>query len=105
MFPPGADPALVERVANDMASAPPEVAIPAIESSFGYSRRVGGVLDEIRRPGIAINPDNEPTDTASLKRHGFDVLVVPGVGHFLMMEDPPRFNRMLEVAIERLTKR
>lgn len=28
---------------------------------------------------------------------------MPGVGHFLFLEDPPRFNLLLEEAIRRLT--
>jgi hypothetical protein len=30
------------------------------------------------------------------------VIFMPGVGHFLMMEDPKRFNGLLGTAIDRL---
>jgi hypothetical protein len=29
----------------------------------------------------AINPDNDPTDTASMKRNRVEVSIMPGVGH------------------------
>lgn len=39
LFTPGADDSLVSRVAHDMAAAPPEVAVAALESSFMYAAR------------------------------------------------------------------
>jgi pimeloyl-ACP methyl ester carboxylesterase len=32
------------------------------------------------------------------------VMFMPGVGHFLMMEDPKRFNDLLRVAIAKLVQ-
>ena len=32
--------------------------------------------------------------SASLARHGVKAVVMPGVGHFLMLEDPKRFDRV-----------
>ncbi len=31
--------------------------------------------------------------------HGMDVVIMSGVGHFVMMEDPERFNALLASAI------
>ena len=53
-------------------------------------------------PVVAINPDNEPTDVAGLRRHGVETVLMRGVGHFLFLEDPQRFNRLLGQAIRRL---
>lgn len=100
LFPPTADPALAERVANDMASAPPHVAVPALESAFGFDREIPGALQELGLPVVAINPETPPTDVASMERHGVKVLLMPGVGHFLQMEDPPRFNALLREALD-----
>ncbi|HEY6591231.1 MAG TPA: hypothetical protein VI751_09420 [Actinomycetota bacterium] len=36
----------------------------------------------------------------ALRRHGVKTVLVSGVGHFLMMEDPDRFNRLLGQLIE-----
>lgn len=104
MFPPGADPALVERVAADMSAAPPTVALGAMESALGYDREVTRALQELKLPLVAINPDYRPTDVASMERHGVQVVLMPRVGHFLMMEDPERFNRLLETAIDDLAR-
>jgi pimeloyl-ACP methyl ester carboxylesterase len=98
------DTALYEWVANDMASAPPAIALSALESSFNYSREITKTLLEIKLPVTTINSDNAPTDTASMQRYGVQVVVMHGVGHFLMMEDPKQFNDVLEGVIEKMTK-
>ena len=103
MFVPTSDSALVERTATAMSSAHPQVAIGALESALGYSREIRRALAAIRLPVIAINADNAPTDTASLREHGVDVAIMHGVGHFMMLEDPKRFNDLLDGAITSLT--
>ena len=62
------------------------------------------VLEEIGISTVAINADNDPTDTASMKGYGVDVVIMKDVGHFLMMEDPKRFNELFETAIARITR-
>jgi len=57
-------------------------------------------LRELTAPVVAINPDAWPTDTQALRRHGVRAVQVSGLGHFLMMEDPDRFNRVLGEVIE-----
>lgn len=95
MFPAHAEPALVNQVALDMASAPPDVALSAIRSSFQHAREVPKLIEELRIPVVAINPDNAPTDIESMEEYGVDVEIMTGVGHFLMLEDPERFNKLL----------
>jgi pimeloyl-ACP methyl ester carboxylesterase len=95
---------LVEQVANDMSSAPPNVALGALESALNYGREMPNSLRELKLPVIAINPDNAPTDTASLHHCGVEVMIMPGVGHFCMMENPGEFNRLLLTAIEKIKR-
>ena len=102
MFPPSADSALAERVALDMSAAPPGIAIGALESAISFDREMPRLLRELKLPVVAINPDYRPTDIPSLERHGVRVVLMPGVGHFLMMEDPERFNRLLRTEIDSL---
>ena len=104
MFLPNSDRALVERVAEDMSSAPPIVALGAMESALSYSREMPHALQELKLPAIAINPDNAPTDIESMSRYNVEVVLMPGVGHFLMMEDPERFNQLLKAAILKFTR-
>ncbi len=102
LFGPNADPKLVDRVAQDMASAPPAVALSALQNSFSYSREVTTTLAGLKLPVVALNSDREPTDYESLARYGVKAFVTPDSGHFLMLEDPPRFNRTLDSVIRGL---
>ena len=52
-------------------------------------------MSEISAPIVAINPDIAPTDVDSLRRHGVEPIMLEGVGHFLMLEAPERFNAVL----------
>jgi pimeloyl-ACP methyl ester carboxylesterase len=101
MFPSNADPTLVERVAADMSAAPPDIAVGALESALRFAHEIPEALEELSLPVVAINPDNQPTDRQSMQRHGVEVVLMAGVGHFLMMEDPARFNQILKEVIDR----
>jgi pimeloyl-ACP methyl ester carboxylesterase len=57
-------------------------------------------LRELTTPVVAINPDARSTDTEALRRHGVETVLMSGVGHFLMMENPDQFNRLLGEVIE-----
>lgn len=104
MFHPKSDSSLVERVAMDMSSAPPAVALEAFRSTWAYSSQITNTLEELKLPVIFINSDNRPTDVASIQPYGVQVIVMPGVGHFPMMEDPKKFNLLLRTAIGKIVR-
>ena len=99
MFPPTADPALVERVAEDMASAPPDVALDAAVHAWGNDGPAIAALERLTVPVVQIRPDDGPTDIESLARHGVGTVIVHGVGHFPMLEDPAQFDAALAEVI------
>lgn len=100
LFAPNADPGLVDRVAKDMASAPPAVALSALHNSFANAAHIPADLAALKLPVVAINSDRDPTDHASLGKNGVKAFVMPDSGHFLMLEDAPRFNRSLDSVIK-----
>jgi pimeloyl-ACP methyl ester carboxylesterase len=102
MFPPGADPGLVDRVTSGMSSAPATIALDVLRHAISYDATMLERLPAMSVPIVAINSDYHPTDEASLRRHGVRPVLVPGVGHFLMMEDPDQFNRVLADVIRDL---
>lgn len=104
MFPPGANPKLVEWVVFDMSAAPPETALDALHHSISNDGPIVERLRELTLPVVAINPDDGSTDIESLERYGVNTVLVPGVGHFLMMEDPNAFNVALGEAIDAMGK-
>jgi pimeloyl-ACP methyl ester carboxylesterase len=102
MFPVTADSAVMERVALDMSAAPPVVAMSAMRHAFTYDATLAGRLAELKLPVVAINAALFPTDTASMSANGVQVLIMPDVGHFLMMEDPAQFNVLFREAIGKI---
>ncbi len=102
MFPPGADPGLVDRVSSDMAAAPRDVAIPALEQAIGNHGPMLERLPLLEAQLVAINPASGQTDIEGLRRHGIRTVLVPGVGHFPMLEDEAGFNRVLSEVLDEL---
>jgi pimeloyl-ACP methyl ester carboxylesterase len=103
MFLPSSDSNLVEWVVADMSAAPPEVAIDALEHAVTFEPAILTGLREISAPVVAINPDYRPNDIAALQSFGVRTVLMSGVGHFAMLEDPETFNRLLAGTIGEFT--
>ncbi len=103
MFPPTADPDLVKKIADDMSSAPPEVAISAMENMFKDNAITA--LKEINVPIIGINCDLYPVREEENRKYvkSYELKMMKGVGHFVMLEDPAKFNQLLNEAINELS--
>lgn len=102
MFTPASDSALVEKIATDMSAAPAEVGLGALEGLLDFrNNEITRALREVKIPVRCINSEMYPTDIEAGRRHAssFEVLLMPGVGHFVMIEDPKTFNRLLEEAV------
>lgn len=99
LFPENADSTLVMEIAEDMSSAPPNVALASFRSLFKFDEAAN--FDKINLPVRFINSDKFPTNTEAAKRHikDFDLKIIKGVGHFPMLEKPDEFNKVLAVTI------
>jgi pimeloyl-ACP methyl ester carboxylesterase len=62
-------------------------------------RRLQEGLQEVKAPKLAIN--SRPTHMEAAQRHGIEVVLMSGVGHFVMLEDPQTFNRLLDEAVKK----
>ncbi len=105
MFVPTSDSALVEQIVDDMSAAAPAVAIGVLEGYVNwYNYEVAAALPELRAPIRLINSDYRPTNVDAGREYAssFDVVLMSGVGHFVMMEDPETFNRLLGEIVEGL---
>jgi len=103
MFPPEADSAIRHQIAEDMSSGPSEVGIGAVLDywSGDYTETIQKVIT-LKVPVILINIELWPTDLDAMKEFGFEVLTMDNVGHFLMLEDPDRFNILFDEALKRI---
>jgi len=99
-FPESADSMLVDLVAGDMSSAPTNVAISAFGNYFKWDDVA--MLTEVRIPIRSVNCDLWPTNVEgnSNVAESFRIEIMPGVGHFLHMEDPDTFNGLLHKTLE-----
>lgn len=104
MFKPDADPKVKERVISAMSEANPKVAIDSMKAMFAMD-----LPKTIKEAGIhirCVNADLYPMNIEAGKRHAksFDAKIMKGVGHFLHMEKPETFNKLLEESIQELVK-
>jgi pimeloyl-ACP methyl ester carboxylesterase len=105
LFPASADASLVERVITDLSTAPQNIALGALEATWNYGRNVPAILGELQLPVVSINPRDASIDIESMRRHGVEVVLMPGVGHFPMMEKPLEFNTCLRRIATGLARR
>ncbi len=96
------DPTLIRRIADDMSSAPPEVALPAVRALNAWDGKTA--MSALDVPVTVINSDlGSPTSVDAIRKIAprFNAVIVGGLGHFLMMEDPKRFNPLLDAEIRK----
>jgi pimeloyl-ACP methyl ester carboxylesterase len=103
LFVKGANPQLAQKIAYDMSLSPPRVAVPSMRALLEYD--FTAPLKDISVPIVAINSDlGEPLNEARIRKvlPKFRAVTLSGDGHFLMMEDPERFNPALATEIATL---
>ena len=95
MFRSDAYPELVRRVAADMCSVSPDVAIPILRERPGYA--VASAMAAVQVPIRCINSDAVETRVEVNRKYApdYDAVIMQGVGHFPMLERPEEFNRRL----------
>jgi len=87
---------VIDGIVAKAQAADPEVAIAILERARDYDLRAG--LRALSVPIHAINRDMHPTKLETNRKYAprFEVELVPGVGHWPMLEDPQRFGDVLE---------
>jgi pimeloyl-ACP methyl ester carboxylesterase len=104
MFIPETDPSLKEAIVADMSQAPPRIALGALKELLTYDTT--SALQRVHAPIRCINSDKYTThiDRARKYAPNFDAFLIKEAGHFLMMEKPDEFNRVLSDVIEDVVK-
>ncbi len=99
LFSPSTPAAVRERVLAKATAAPPEIAIAVLRGAFEYDPVPA--FSRIRVPIRAINSDLFPTNLDGNRKYApqFEAVIMKGVGHYPMLEDPARFNQLLAAAI------
>ena len=62
------------------------------------------IVHALKVPIVAVNGDRFPTNFAANRRHApqFDAVIMKGVGHYPMLEDPARFGTLLDEALRKV---
>jgi len=97
-FLPTSDPALIDQIASDMSAAPPVAGIGAGEGlARWFNEDVEQTLADIDVPIRLINSDYRPTNIGAGQAltTSFEAVLMSGVGHFVMQEDPAQFNAIM----------
>jgi sigma-B regulation protein RsbQ len=102
-FGPNADPVQVDEVAAKARGADPTRAIDVLVAKLYNEPALLDGLPKVDAPVFAINPGFKPNDQPSFETYNIELTVINDVGHFVMMEDPDRFNHALSLILTRLT--
>jgi pimeloyl-ACP methyl ester carboxylesterase len=98
MFTPDSDSSLSQAIVEDMASAPPSIAIDAARHMYGW--KPVQEVPELTIPIATINNAGNQVNEETIAHFGIEPHYIAGVGHFLMMEDPLTFNQKLEGLVQ-----
>jgi pimeloyl-ACP methyl ester carboxylesterase/ketosteroid isomerase-like protein len=95
MFVPASPREAIERVVRQATSAPPDVAVAALDAAWRHDARAG--FRELKAPIRALNGTRFPTNVEANRRYApqFDAVIMPDVGHYPMLEAPARFADLL----------
>ncbi len=102
LFPAASDSAVVEPIAEDMASAPPEIAVEALRNTVLYDYKKA--LADFDIPIYAINAERFPTNVEANKEIAghFEIGFISETGHFPQLEKPEVFNEILRSMLEKI---
>lgn len=103
-FQPGTSPHLMAWVERQMLRTIPEDGAQAGGVLSVFDARVP--VTGWPRTVVALNSDWVPLDYRKVRTvlPAFDLIVLAGRGHFLNLEDPPVFNPLLRITVDRVTR-
>ena len=100
MFTEDADPGLKAWIVEDMGSGDARAGVESLRSYLRWhATRRTDALAALTAPLHLINATLFPTNVEATSRYGIDVVIVPEVGHFLMLEDPEAFAAHLRAML------
>jgi pimeloyl-ACP methyl ester carboxylesterase len=94
-----ADPKVVDRVLKDELAQDPGRGPSILEATFAYPS--AQKLESVKVPIVAIDADLNPVALEANRAHApqFDAKVMTGVGHWLMLDKPADFAKLLREVV------
>jgi len=107
-FPKTTDKKLVDKIVNDMSAEPKFVAISALKNLVNYNNnKLLQKVESLNIPVYAINTDLNPTNEKANRKYfkEYNLVIMKGLSHFLMLEDSEGFNDILDGVISDLLQK
>jgi pimeloyl-ACP methyl ester carboxylesterase len=102
------NPELKKWIIDDMSCEPPNVAISAFKEYVARFENKGmaNLFKEVKVPVRCVNADLWPTNPEANRKYmsSFDVTIIKGAGHFVMLERPDEFNKKLNNYIKEIIR-
>ncbi|MFA5293065.1 MAG: alpha/beta hydrolase [Phycisphaerae bacterium] len=101
-------PELKRWIIDDISCEPPYVAISAFKEYVEKFENKGmaNLFKRVKVPVRCVNADLWPTNPQANRKYmsSFDVTIIKGCGHFIMLERPKEFNKKLNDTIKEIIK-
>lgn len=109
MIRPDTDPRIRDWILADMSSAPPQVALSALEEMMRQhlTGDAARIFEQIPAPVVCVSGDLWPINAEANRRHmqSFEAVVLANSDHFLMLDRPYVFNQGLEQAVHTILRK
>jgi pimeloyl-ACP methyl ester carboxylesterase len=95
-------------IIDDISCEPSYVAISAFKEYVTKfeNKGIANIFREVKVPVRCVNADLWPTNAEVNRRYmsSFDIAIIKGAGHFIMLEKPKEFNKKLDDSIKEIIK-
>jgi pimeloyl-ACP methyl ester carboxylesterase len=102
LFQPSTPDSIKKRVMNDILQTDPVISVKVSHAQVTISQQEQDLMRQLHHPLCLVNSDAFPTALDSLNKfcaHGAKLYLIPGSGHYPMIEQPSAFNAALQRAI------
>jgi pimeloyl-ACP methyl ester carboxylesterase len=101
-------PELKKWIIDDMSAAPPNVAASAFKEYVEKfeNKGIANLFKEVKVPVRCVNADLWPTNPEINRKYiaSYDVVFMKNAGHFIQLERPDEFNKLLHQSIREILK-
>jgi hypothetical protein len=106
LFQPTTDPAVVNRVMNDVYNCDSTIVIKVFSALTDIGQKEQQLMRGLPRKLYLVNSDVNPTKLDSLNKYckqGCELVPVHRTGHYPMIEKPDEFNAALEKVLAKIS--
>ncbi len=101
------DPEIVSRLLTDYKEMNSDIGIPLLEYGFSYLKREAELLKGLELKLYSIHVNYAPTNEESLKKYlgdNYELHTMEGTCHYPMIENPDKFNTIVETIVLKIEK-